>query len=93
MNFGLKTGGPAVFLWGWVVVSFFTMINGLVLAEICSTYPLSGSVYQWAGLMAKKRHSAFASYLTGWLNFIFSISSMVAIAFGVSRILVQYLNF
>ena len=45
MSFGFKTGGPATMLWGWVIVGLFTIVNGCVLAEICATYPVSGSVY------------------------------------------------
>lgn len=88
MSFGFKTGGPLTMLWGWVIVGIFTIVNGCVLAEICSTYPVSGSVYQWAGLLAKRKHAPFASYMAGWLNFMFTLASMVAIAFGVAKILV-----
>ena len=30
--------------------------------------------------------------MAGWLNFMFTLASMVAIAFGVAKILVQYMN-
>ncbi|KAK0443452.1 hypothetical protein EV421DRAFT_1903466 [Armillaria borealis] len=33
--FGLNTGGPAVMVWGWIVVSIFTMLVGLAMAEVC----------------------------------------------------------
>jgi amino acid transporter len=49
---GLITGGPVVLIWSWIGVSFFTILVGLSLAEICSTYPSAGSVYTWAGMMA-----------------------------------------
>ncbi|KAJ8522793.1 hypothetical protein ONZ45_g682 [Pleurotus djamor] len=43
--YGLNTGGPAVMVWGWVVVSFATMLVGLAMAgEFRSSYPIcSGS--------------------------------------------------
>ncbi|KAF5376428.1 hypothetical protein D9615_008639 [Tricholomella constricta] len=30
--YGLNTGGPAVMVWGWIVVSFFTILVGLAMA-------------------------------------------------------------
>ena len=51
---GLATGGPAVLIWGWIIGSFFTLLVGLSMEEICSTYPTAGSVYHWAGMLASK---------------------------------------
>ncbi|KAG0206073.1 hypothetical protein BGX28_002432 [Mortierella sp. GBA30] len=43
----LQSGGPVTVIWGWLVVSFFTMAIGLSLAEICSAYPTTGGLYFW----------------------------------------------
>ena len=53
MQFGFKTGGPVVMLYGWLFVGVLTMVTGAVMAEICSVYPVAGSVYYWAGALAK----------------------------------------
>jgi amino acid transporter len=90
MDFGFKTGGPSVMLYGWIAVSFFTIINGAVMAEICSTYPMSGSVYYWAGALAKKENSAFASYLAGWANFMGGLIYLVSVAIGLAKIVVGF---
>ena len=64
------TGGPAVFVWSWIVVSCMTVINALAMGEICSAYPLAGSVYHWAGCIAPPKWSPLFSYITGWFNFL-----------------------
>jgi amino acid transporter len=92
MDYGFRTGGPAVMLYGWLIVGLFTVITGSVMAEICSTYPVSGSVYYWAGALAKPEDAAFASYLTGWANFCGGFSFLVTISFGLARILVGLLK-
>lgn len=54
---------------GWIVVSFFTMFVALGMAEIVSAIPTAGGPYYWAALLAPPKHSAFASWVTGWLAF------------------------
>jgi len=78
--YGLNTGGPAVMSIGWVVVSFFTMIVGLAMAEICSSTPTSGGPYYWAAKLSPPRYAALASWLTGWFNLL----GQVAITTGIS---------
>ncbi|KAG0047694.1 hypothetical protein BGZ83_007302 [Gryganskiella cystojenkinii] len=43
----LQSGGPVTVIWGWLVVSLFTLTIGLSLAEICSAYPTTGGLYFW----------------------------------------------
>jgi amino acid transporter len=46
-TYTLNTGGSGVAIWSWFIGSFFTILIGLALAEICSVYPSAGSVYHW----------------------------------------------
>jgi amino acid transporter len=46
-TYTLNTGGSGVAIWSWILGSFFTILIGLSLAEICSVYPSAGSVYHW----------------------------------------------
>ncbi|KAF9948816.1 hypothetical protein BGZ65_007798, partial [Modicella reniformis] len=43
----LQSGGPVTVIWGWLVVSLFTLAVGLSLAEICSAFPTTGGLYFW----------------------------------------------
>lgn len=73
-GYGLATGGPGVMSVGWIIVSVFTMTVALGMAEIVSAIPTAGGPYYWAALLAPAKHSAFASWITGW--FVPSPSSL-----------------
>ncbi|KAH6903874.1 APC amino acid permease [Coprinopsis sp. MPI-PUGE-AT-0042] len=80
--YGLNTGGPAVMVWAWVVVSFFTMAVGLAMAEICSAHPTSGGPYYWAAMLSEKRNAPLASWITGWFNLLGQVAVTTGISFG-----------
>ncbi|KAI8829212.1 amino acid transporter [Chytriomyces cf. hyalinus JEL632] len=83
-GFGLLTGGPVVMTWGWIVVSFFTMMVGLAMAEICSAFPTSGGLYYWAARLSRPQHKAFASWMTGWFNLLGQMAVTAGVVFGLS---------
>jgi amino acid transporter len=65
---------------GWIVVSFFTIFIAISMAEIVSAIPTAGGPYYWAAILAPAKHSAFASWVTGWfvsphLNYLFPESA------------------
>ncbi|KIY64792.1 APC amino acid permease [Cylindrobasidium torrendii FP15055 ss-10] len=80
--FGLNTGGPAVMVWGWVVVSIFTMLVGLSMGEVCSAHPTSGGPYFWAAMLSKPESAALASWVTGWFNLLGQVAVTTGISFG-----------
>jgi amino acid transporter len=55
---------------GWILVSFFTLLVAVAMAEIVSAIPTSGGPYFWAALLAPPRWSPFAAWLTGWFNLL-----------------------
>ena len=87
VSFGLTTGGPVIMIFGWILVSILTMIVGASMGEICSTYPVAGSVYYWSGVLAPKEWSAFSSYICGWFNFLGNIANNSSFAYGLSEVL------
>uniref|UniRef100_A0A2N9H8G7 Amino acid permease/ SLC12A domain-containing protein n=1 Tax=Fagus sylvatica TaxID=28930 RepID=A0A2N9H8G7_FAGSY len=83
----LLYAGPASLIWGWVVVSFFTWFVGLALAEICSSFPTTGSLYFWAAHLAGPRWGPFASWCCAWLEVIGIISGIGAQAYSGAQAL------
>ncbi|KAF9039295.1 APC amino acid permease [Panaeolus papilionaceus] len=83
--YGLNTGGPAVMVWGWVVVSCFTMLVGLAMAEICSAHPTSGGPYFWAAMLSKKGNAPLASWITGWFNLLGQVAVTTGISFACAN--------
>ncbi|TFY61509.1 hypothetical protein EVJ58_g4467 [Rhodofomes roseus] len=73
--YGLNTGGPVVMVWGWAVI-------GLSMAEVCSAHPTSGGPYYWAAMLCKPQHAAFASWVTGWFNFLGQVAVTTSINFA-----------
>ncbi|TFK20168.1 hypothetical protein FA15DRAFT_625733, partial [Coprinopsis marcescibilis] len=57
--FGLNTGGPVVMVWGYLIVSVFTMAVGLSMAgELRSiAHPTSGGPYYWAAMLSRKEYA------------------------------------
>ncbi|KII84881.1 hypothetical protein PLICRDRAFT_45714 [Plicaturopsis crispa FD-325 SS-3] len=80
--YGLNTGGPAVMVWGWVVVSFFTLLVGLAMGEVCSAHPTSGGPYFWAAMLSKPKDAPLASWITGWFNLLGQVAVTTGISFG-----------
>ncbi|KAF9267048.1 APC amino acid permease [Marasmius fiardii PR-910] len=85
--FGLNTGGPAVMVWGWIIVSTFTMSVGLAMAEICSAHPTSGGPYFWAAMLSNPEDAALTSWITGWFNLLGQVAVTTGISFACASFL------
>lgn len=85
-EYGLNTGGPLMLTFGWIIGSMFTLCTALSLAEITSTYPVSGSTYHWAGLLSKREHSGLSSFICGWFSFLGNAAADASFAYGFAAI-------
>ncbi|KAH9927011.1 amino acid/polyamine transporter I [Fomitopsis serialis] len=72
--YGLSTGGPVVMVWGWAVVGTPSIT--------LHAHPTSGGPYFWAAMLCKPEHAAFASWITGWFNFLGQVAVTTSINFG-----------
>lgn len=91
--YGLTTGGPAVMVWGWVVVAFFTMMVGLAMAEVCSAHPTSGGPYFWAAMLSKPSQAPLASWVCGWFNLLGQVAVTTGISFACANFLAALCTF
>lgn len=84
----LTSGGPVALVWGFIIVSIFTLIVALSMAEISAVYPLAGGPCSWAYQLGSKRYRVIASWYAGYFN-IFAQIAFAASAFfqGVFTIL------
>jgi amino acid permease (GABA permease) len=80
---GMNTGGPALITWGWPFVGVMTLIVGLAMAEVCSSYPTAGGLYYWSAKLARKNAAAW-SWFTGWFNFLGQVAVTAGIDFGAA---------
>ncbi|MCO5598509.1 hypothetical protein L7F22_052606 [Adiantum nelumboides] len=86
-GFSLSFVGPIGVIWGWVVVCFFTWFIALALAEICSSFPTTGSLYFWAAHLAGPRWGPFASWCCAWLELVGMIAGVASQAYAGSQVL------
>ncbi|KAG2046373.1 amino acid transporter [Suillus hirtellus] len=94
--FGLATpiatslvgGGPAVMIWGWILVSVLTQTLALSLAEICSKYPTSAGTYYWCYRLASPRTRLLSSWINGWLTVVGSWTADLSVKFATAQLVV-----
>jgi amino acid transporter len=75
---GLRMGGPAEMSFGWPLVTLFTLMVAMSMAELASALPTSGAMYHWACRLGGKGWGWF----TAWLNLIGQVAAIAAIDFG-----------
>ncbi len=90
-GYGMNTGGPAIIVWGWPIVGMFTLLVGLSMAEVCSSFPTAGGLYYWSAKLAK-RNGAAASWFTGWFNFLGQVAITAGIDFGCAFFINAFLS-
>jgi amino acid permease (GABA permease) len=81
--FGMEEGGPAIIVWGWPIVGIFTLLVGLSMAEVCSSFPTAGGLYYWAAKLSP-RHGPVWSWFTGYFNFLGQVAITAGIDFGAA---------
>jgi amino acid transporter len=91
-SYGLVTGGPVVMVWGWLLVSFFTLCVSLGMAEICSAYPTAGGLYFWAANLVPTKYKAMASWFTGWFNLMGQFAAVASVDFGLAMLIGSVLS-
>jgi len=90
-GYGMGTGGPAIIVWGWPIVGLMTLMVGLSMAEVCSSFPTAGGLYYWSAKLAPK-HGAAWSWFTGWFNFLGQVAITAGIDFGAAFFINAFLS-
>ncbi len=81
-GYGMIHGGPPTMLWGWLIVGVLTLLVGLAMAEVCSSYPTAGGLYYWAAKLAPGKSGPVWSWFTGWFNLLGQVAVTAGIDFG-----------
>jgi len=90
-GFGMNTGGPLMIVWGWPIVGLMTLLVGLAMAEVCSSYPTAGGLYYWSAKLAGRNAAAW-SWFTGWFNFLGQVAVTAGIDFGAALFITAFAN-
>jgi urea carboxylase system permease len=82
-GFVYGVGGPAS-VWAWVAAFGGQLLFALIFAEICTKYPLQGSVYNWTKHIAR---NPAVSWMAGASMILALIVSTAAVALTMQNIL------
>ncbi len=83
-GYGLAHGGPAQMLFGWLLVSFFTTMVALSMAELASSYPTSGALYHWSSFLGGRTWGWF----TACFNTIGQFAILAGIDYGLAMLMI-----
>src|ERR1700734_3941937 len=90
-GYGMNTGGPAIIVGGWPIVGVMTLMVGLAMAEVCSSFPTAGGLYYWSAKLARTHGPAW-SWFTGWFNFLGQVAIPAGIDFGCAFFINAFLS-
>src|SRR5215470_8434344 len=75
---GLRMGGPFEMAVGWPLVTLFTLMVAMSMAELASALPTSGSVYHWSSRLGGKSWGWF----TAWFNIAGNVTVLAGVDYG-----------
>ncbi|KZT30122.1 amino acid transporter [Neolentinus lepideus HHB14362 ss-1] len=85
LGFGLSSGGHVGIVWGWLIPCCFVLTIAASMAELTSSMPTSAGLYYFSAKMASPRHSALASWITGWSNIVGQVTLVCSIDFTAAQ--------
>ncbi|KAH6962678.1 amino acid permease [Ilyonectria sp. MPI-CAGE-AT-0026] len=95
---GIAAGGNLAYWTSFLVTCVFTFITAAVIAEICSSLPLAGSIYLWAAEAGGPRFGRLFGFVvawwstTAWTTFCAS-NTQAAVNYMLSEIVVFNVDF
>ncbi|KAI8207677.1 Thiamine transporter thi9 [Colletotrichum sp. SAR 10_65] len=95
---GIAAGGNLAYWTSFIVTCVFTFITAAVIAEICSSLPLAGSIYLWAAEAGGPKYGRLLGFIvawwstTAWTTFCAS-NTQGAVNYMLSEIVVFNLDF
>ncbi|KAJ9144951.1 Thiamine transporter thi9 [Pleurostoma richardsiae] len=95
---GIAAGGNLAYWTSFLITCALTFISAAVIAEICSSLPLAGSIYLWAAESAGPRWGRLFGFIvawwstTAWTTFCAS-NTQAAVNYLLSEIVVFNLDF
>ena len=83
-----NNGGPAVIVWGWLLVGGFCILVAMAMGEIASAMPTAGALYFWSSRLGGPAWGWF----TGWFNVVGQIAVTASIDYGAAVFTTALLN-
>ncbi|HET8675496.1 MAG TPA: amino acid permease [Blastocatellia bacterium] len=80
-GYGLAMGGPAEMAFGWPLVTLFTLMVAMSMAELASALPTSGAMYHWSSMLGGKGWGWF----TAWFNLAGNAAMLAGVDYGCAQ--------
>lgn len=87
MYFALANGGPAAWVWGYLVVGFGVLCQAATFGEMASIQPIAGAQYYWTWNFAPIRSRRFLTWIQGWSTWTGYVALLAACINGVAVVL------
>jgi amino acid transporter len=85
---GFHNGGPAIIMWGCLIVGPVSVLVAMAMAEIASSMPTAGALYFWASKLGGPAWGWF----TGWFNLVGQIAVTAAVQYASATFATALLN-
>ena len=87
-GYGLQHGGPLQISLGWWLVSLFTLMVALSMAELASAYPTAGALYHWSSYLGGRA----LGWFTACFNTVGQFAILAGIDYGLTQLLIPVLK-
>lgn len=85
-------GGSVAVIYGFLLVSIFTFGVGLSLAELCSSFPVTGGLYVWVSRLAPDHMVPLLCWVTGYLNWLGLAVAITSSDLGLAQFLASVIE-
>ncbi|CAO3641620.1 unnamed protein product [Cunninghamella blakesleeana] len=85
-------GGSVAVIYGFLLVSIFTFGVGLSLAELCSSFPVTGGLYVWVSRLAPDHMAPLLCWVTGYLNWLGLAVAITSSDLGLAQFLASVIE-
>lgn len=87
MYFALANGGPAAWVWAYLVVGFGVLCQAITFGEMASIQPIAGAQYYWTWNFAPIRLRRFLTWIQGWSTWTGYIALLATCINGVAVVI------
>ncbi|KAI9307658.1 amino acid/polyamine transporter I [Cunninghamella echinulata] len=88
----MRMGGSVAVIYGFLLVSIFTFGVGLSLAELCSSFPITGGLYVWVSRLAPPSKVPLLCWVTGYLNWLGLSVAITSADLGLAQFLASVIT-
>lgn len=78
MYFALVNGGPAAYLFNFILVITGVLAQAACFAELASVLPIAGAQYYWTYYFATQDTRLFLTWMRGWATWLGYVSTMAS---------------